>query len=74
MPEITNDDLFEATSLVYRQWAECYDALKLVKAEEDDGSDDWAEFHKARLENAIASEAKWRGLKERMMAQLPRAI
>lgn len=68
MAEITEADLFECTVLAYRKWSEAYDALKKVKQETNDGSQDWALFHKARLENTGADEAKWDALVKRLQA------
>lgn len=44
--------------LAYRAWSGTWDTLKAVKAEKDDGSEDWAAFHQERLNNATQSEAK----------------
>ena len=38
--------------LAYRAWAEAYDNLKAVRAEQPDGSPDWHQFHQSRIENA----------------------
>lgn len=74
MPQITDSDLFEATSLVYSRWAQEFDTLKRVKAETDDGSEDWADFHALRLQNATATEAKWKALLQRLTAACPKLI
>ena len=74
MPEITAEDAFECTSLVYRKWAEAFDNLKRVKAEKPNPKvePDWEQFHAIRLKNAIADEAKWKAFLTRMTAICPR--
>jgi len=63
---LSNDDLFEVATLVYRRWSEEYDALKKVRRETNDGSPDWEQFHIARLESAAAATNKWRGILDRI--------
>lgn len=74
MPEITNEDLFEAVGLIYRRWAEEYDLLKKVKAEKPDYKlePDWDQMHQIRLKNHTAEEAKWKQLLDRLAAKLPK--
>lgn len=38
-------------SLAYNAWSSAFDTLKIVKAETNDGSLDWADLHAARLTN-----------------------
>lgn len=64
MPEIpTREFLFEACSLIYSRWSSEYDLLKSVKAEKDDGSEDWAPLHALRLKNHTEAESKWNKLR-----------
>lgn len=72
MATITDEDLFEVSTLVYRRWADEYDLLKKVKVERDDGQPDWAEMHVVRLKNHTEREAKWKALLTRITAQLPK--
>lgn len=72
MAEISDNDLWECLGVVYRRWADAHDALKKVKAEKNDGSEDWQQFHNARLENTAKEEAKWRELKDRLAAVSPK--
>lgn len=53
MPKVSISDrlLDEAQKLIYRKWAEAYDSFKRVKAEKNDGSKDWHQFHDARMHN-----------------------
>lgn len=62
---VNDADLFEITALIYNRWTMEYDSLKAVKAETDDGEPDWAAFHEHRLKQAMASEAKWKGILNR---------
>ena len=72
MPEITPDDLFTVTSLVYSRWSEEYDLLKKVKMETDTGVEpDYAQFHAIRLDNHTKAEATWRALRDRLTVLLP---
>ena len=57
--DLSDEALDAAQALFYRKWSEAFDALKRVKAEKDDGSDDWAEFHAIRLHNANSEFDKW---------------
>lgn len=77
MPQVdlSNEDLFEATSLIYRRWAEEYDLLKRVKNEKDDGSDpDYKQMHQHRLKHHTETEAKWKAFLSRMTAVCPRLV
>jgi len=74
MPNISDADAFECTSLVYNRWAQEYDLLKKVKAEVNDGSPDWEQFHALRLKGHTAEEAKWKALLQRMTAVCPNLI
>ncbi len=60
----TPEWLFEASSLIYSRWSKEYSALKAVKAEQDDGTVDWQQFHAHRLAHAIEQEALWKTLKD----------
>lgn len=62
--EINPDLLFEMAALVYHRWSQEYDLLKQVKAEKDDGSPDWAAFHKRRLAHHTTAEAVWAARKD----------
>ena len=46
-------------ALVYHKWTECFNILKEVREEENDGSVDWSLFHNERLQNADALEDNW---------------
>ena len=72
MPQISDEDLFNCAALVYSRWSSEYDALKRVKAERDDGSPDWSDFHETRLKHHTQMESEWRALKERLISQLPK--
>ena len=50
--QITKSIAWQLSVLAYASWTESADTLKAVKAEKNDGSKDWAEFHKCRLEDA----------------------
>lgn len=63
--EVDYTDLYEMVSLVYRQWASEFDALKKVRQEKDDGSKDWADFHRERMRRHVMEEAKWKNLLDR---------
>jgi len=66
MTPLSNDDLFEVATLVYRRWADEFDKLKAVRREKNDGSTDWEEFHIERLNNATEAVTKWRGILDRI--------
>ncbi len=75
MPVTLNDqDGFEIAALTYSRWCNEYDLLKAVKAETDDGEEDWAALHAIRLQNHTAAEAKWKAMVKLFTDQLPRLI
>jgi hypothetical protein len=51
--QLSDELLHECQKLLYRAWAIAYDEFKAVRAEKDDGSDDWATFHQ---HHRLASE------------------
>lgn len=71
---ISNADLFELASLVYKRWAQAYDDLKKVKEEKPDYKlePDWDQFHELRLKNGTEEEAKWRAFRDRITILAPR--
>ena len=69
--EISDEYLNEAQGLIYKQWTIAFDNLKAVKAEKDDGSKDWQQFHTIRLKNASDELAKWTRLKNESIAISP---
>lgn len=71
--DISLETLDAASMMVYRRWTEAFDALKKIKAETYDGTPDWQEFHKIRLENHTRDEAKWRKAKDEMVHVLYQA-
>lgn len=73
--DISDHDLFELSSLVYKRWSEEYDLLKQVKAETNDGSDpDYDLMHAARLNHHTNAEAVWDSFLKRMTVICPRLI
>ena len=46
-------------TLIYREWAQSCDILKAVKAEKNDGSEDWNQFHDFRLKKALSAKDNW---------------
>ena len=73
--EISDHDLFELSTLVYKRWAEEYDLLKKVKAETDDGTDpDYELMHETRLGNHAQKEAYWKAFLKRMTDIRPKLI
>ena len=63
MVDVSDEYLHEAQGLIYRQWTIAFDNHKAVKAEKDDGTKDWQQFHVIRLETATKELAKWTRLK-----------
>lgn len=73
MATISDEDMLEIATLVYRRWAEEFFLLKAVKIEKNDGSDpDWEEMHNARLTNHEMAFAKWDALYKRVCMALPK--
>lgn len=68
MKELSIEAVFDLTALANADWGRAYEILKIVKAETDDGSMDWAGFHEIRLKNARADETKTRALYNEALA------
>lgn len=60
MPELSQELTNECAGLIYAQWAKAFDAYKAVRAEKDDGSEDWAAFHQARKLSSEKELARWK--------------
>jgi hypothetical protein len=69
--ELSDELLDKCGSLLYRAWAEAWDALKRVKDEKPDGHEDWQQFHDHRLATAQAEEAKLKAMLEELKPHLP---
>ena len=54
--ELEPDVVLNLATLAYGKWSEADDILKAVKAETDDGSPDWIQFHALRKYRA---EQRW---------------
>jgi hypothetical protein len=50
-----DQDVFDIATILNGRWADADKLLKQVKAETDDGSPDWAEFHEIRLHSHMAA-------------------
>jgi hypothetical protein len=60
-----NQDVLDIAGLLHSKWAECFNNLKAVKNERNDGSPDWDDFHETRLKAATRDESYWYSLKTR---------
>lgn len=73
MPQVNMSDelLDECQKLLYSAWATAFDNHTHVKAEKNDGSADWEDFHLMRLNNAKEDEATLQKLLKELNAVAP---
>lgn len=55
---ISKELAWELQTLLYSRWAKAYDELKAAKAEKNDGSQDWQQFHEHRVHHAVLEERR----------------
>lgn len=49
---MNDEDIWTISGILYSKWVEADNNMKAVKAETNDGSPDWEEFHNVRTVNA----------------------